>query len=211
MLVGAVDEGVLLPTNTWTHLVISRTGTHYSLVRDGTLVATVNDPVPDLPTSVGWTISGREDAGFRGLIDEVRVSSAASSEPHDLRLDVYKGPKDAKTIAYANAGDLTSGGYAVDPSTGSPTSIDGTGTIPSTVSGDAAVTFHVTFDAGTSRWTGTAVIDDPGGGFTATIPVHSGRHGITRSGSVVSGTLWGIKALSVPQKCFMIVFAIDQG
>jgi hypothetical protein len=209
MLVGAVDEGVLLPTNTWTHLVISRIGTHYSLFRDGALVATANDPVPDLPTSVGWTISGREDAGFRGLIDEVRVNAPGPIQRNDLSLNVYQGPKDARTLAYDNTGDLTSGGYSVDPSTGSPTSIDGTGTIPSTVSGDATVTFHVTFDAVALRWSGTAVIDDPGGGFTATIPVHSGRHGITRSGALISGTLWGIKALSVPQRCFMIVFQID--
>jgi hypothetical protein len=210
-LVGDLDQGITVPSDTWTHLVISRTGNTYSLFRNGSLVRTVTDIAPDLPTSVGWTISGRSDGfTFDGLVDEVRVSSAAI-ESNDLSLDVYKGPKDARTLAYDNTGDLTSGGYAVDPSTGSPTSIDGTGTIPSTVSGDATVTFHVTFDAGTLRWTGTAVIDDPGGGFTATIPVHSGRHGITRSGTVVSGTLWGIKALSVPRKCFMILFAIDQG
>jgi hypothetical protein len=172
-------------------------------------VAAANDPIPDLPTSVGWTISGREDAGFRGLIDEVRVSSGASLPTNDLRLDVYQGPKDARTLAYDNTGDLTSGGYTVDPSTGSPTSIDGTGTIPSTVSGNATVTFHVTFDSVALRWTGTAVIDDPASGFTATIPIHSGRHGITRTGTLISGTLWGIKAQSEPQRCYMIVFQID--
>lgn len=128
----------------------------------------------------------------------------------DLQLDVYRGPRDARNLAYRNAGDLISGGYSVDPSTGSPISIDGTATIPSTTNGDAVVSFQLTFDGATKRWTGTALIDDSGAGFSATIPVHSGRHGITRSGEVVSGTLWGFKAQSVPRKCFMIVFGIHE-
>jgi hypothetical protein len=209
-LVGGYDQGITVPSDTWTHLVIARTGSTYSLFRNGTLVRSVVDLAPDLPTSVGWTISGRSDGySYDGLIDEVRVNAPGPIQRNDLTLNVYQGPKDARTLAYDNTGDLTSGGYTVDPSTGSPTSLDGTGTIPSTGSGDATVTLHVTFDAEALRWTGTADIDDPGAGFTATIPVHSGRHGITRSGTLVSGTLWGIKALSVPQRCFMIVFQID--
>jgi hypothetical protein len=53
------------------------------------------------------------------------------------------------------------------------------------------------------------VITDVGIDFSATIPVKSGRFGIARRGTVTSGTLWGIKAQSVPQKCFKIVFQID--
>jgi N-acetylneuraminic acid mutarotase len=135
----------------------------------------------------------------------------AIGQHKDLKLTVYRGPKDAKTLVYTNAGDLTSGGYAAAPSTGTPTSLDGTGTIPSTTSGSATVSFHISFDAVASRWTGTAVIDDPGGGFTATIPVHSGAHGIVRSGTFVSGRLRGIKALSVPQNSFLILFGTYVG
>ncbi len=162
-LVGEANKGIPIPFDTWTHLVITRAGTHYSLYLNGGLVATGDDASPDLPTFVGWTISGNDDR-FQGLIDEVRFSGAGSIPTKDLDVGVFQGPKDARTLAYANAGDLTSGGYTVDPSTGSPTSLDGTGTIPSTVSGDATVTFHATFDAGTLRWTGTALIDDPAGG-----------------------------------------------
>jgi hypothetical protein len=39
MLVGAAGQGVPLPANTWTHLAITRSGTHYSLYRNGSLVA----------------------------------------------------------------------------------------------------------------------------------------------------------------------------
>ena len=151
------------------------------------------------------------DAGLSfSVFDSAEVLGVG--QHHDLKLDVYRGPKDARTLAYHNAGDLSSGGYTVDPLTGSPTSIEGTGTIPSKISGDASVSFHVAFDSVAMGWTGTALIDDPGAGFSATIPVHSGSHGIMRSGTVVSGTLWGIKALSVPHKCFLIIFGIkDSG
>ena len=132
----------------------------------------------------------------------------AIGQHKDLKLTVYRGPKDAKTLAYSNAGDLTSGEYAAAPSTGAPTSLDGTGTIPSTTSGSATISFHISYDPAATRWNGTAVIDDPGGGFTATIRVHSGAHGIVRSGSFVSGRLHGIKALSVPQNSFLIVFGM---
>jgi Ca2+-binding RTX toxin-like protein len=79
MLVGAAGQGVPLPANTWTHLAITRSGTHYSLYRNGSLVAKADDSSPDLPTSTGWTISGREGYRFNGLVDEVRVSSGALS------------------------------------------------------------------------------------------------------------------------------------
>ena len=150
------------------------------------------------------------DAGLRfGVFDSAEVLGIGRQA--DLQLDVYRGPKDARTLAYTNAGDLTSGGYAVHPSTGRPASLDGTGTIPSTTIGDATVSFHISFDPVAMRWSGTAVIDDPGGGFTATIPVHSGAHGIFRSGTLVSGTVRGIKALSVPQNSFLIVFGVYVG
>ena len=127
---------------------------------------------------------------------------------HDLELEVYQGREGARTFAYGNVGDLTSGGYTMDPSTGTPASLEGTGTIPSTTTGDATVSFHVTFDDVTNGWTGTVLIEDPGAGFSASIPVHSGPKSITRSGTMVLGRMWGIKAQSVPQRCFMIVFRI---
>ena len=87
--------------------------------------------------------------------------------------------------------------------------IRGTGTIPSTVSGDATMSFSLAYNSSTKKWSGVTIVSDPGAGFFATIPVSSGRFGITRSGTLTRGTLWGIKAQSVPQKCFKIVFEID--
>lgn len=39
--------------------------------------------------------------------------------------------------------------------------------------------------------------------------VHAGKRAIVRRGSVTDGRLFSIKALSVPRRCFMILFAID--
>jgi len=97
----------------------------------------------------------------------------------------------------------------VSPQTGNPTGLTGTGTIPSTVSGDATVTFDIAFDATVQKWAGTLTIDDPAAGFSAYIPIHSGKHGVIRNGTLTSGTLWGYKQQSEPRRCFMIVFRID--
>jgi hypothetical protein len=41
------------------------------------LKATASDASPDLPTSVGWRLSGRESFMFNGMLDEVRLTAAA--------------------------------------------------------------------------------------------------------------------------------------
>jgi uncharacterized delta-60 repeat protein len=132
-----------------------------------------------------------------------------TNEADSLKLDVFWGPKHSRTLAYRNAGNLTAGDYKVDPATGRPLAISGTGTIPSTVSGDATVAFDIAFDDATKKWSGTVVVNDPGAGFSATVPIHSWRFGVTRDGTTTRGVLWGFKAQSVPKKCFMLVFEID--
>jgi alpha-tubulin suppressor-like RCC1 family protein len=132
--------------------------------------------------------------------------------PRDrLTLSIYWGPKGAETLAYRNTGTLSPGDYNVDPPTGwRPSSITGSGTVPSRSGiGHATVTFDIVFDSATLRWSGTLVVSDPGAGFSATIPIHAGRLEVTRSGTKTHGTLWGIKALSVPKRCFKITFLID--
>jgi hypothetical protein len=130
----------------------------------------------------------------------------------DLEIDVFAGPERARTLAYGNAGTLTSNGFDLAPATGTLGSITGSGTIPSTVSGDATIGFDVAYDALLRRWTGTVALSDPAAGFAATVAVHSWRFGVTRNGMTTSGTLWGIKARSSPRRCFLIVFEIvDRG
>jgi hypothetical protein len=51
------------------------------------------------------------------------------------------------------------------------------------------------------------IVSDPM--FNARIPVRAWRFGISRSADSVSGTLYGIKTLSTPQRCFKIDFRID--
>jgi hypothetical protein len=129
---------------------------------------------------------------------------------NQLSLGLYQGPQGAKTLAYANAGSLTSGDVGVSPSIGRPTSVNGTGTLPSASgAGEATITFDLASSDVTSGWSGTLTVRDPGSAFSATIPIHAGKHAIVRRGSVTDGRLFSIKALSVPRRCFMILFAID--
>ena len=147
---------------------------------------------------------------FRRASVGLRITQILPTATADnLTLDVYWGPNHSRTLAYRNEGKLTSGDYDVNPITGSPTAVSGTGTIPSAVSGDATISFDIAFNDAMKKWSGTVVVSDPGAGFSATVPIHSWRFGVTRDGTTTRGVLWGFKAQSVPQKCFMFVFEID--
>lgn len=126
-----------------------------------------------------------------------------------VHLKALWGPAGHRSLAYENGGSLTGGDYVVDPATGEPRSIDGTGTLPSSSgSGDATIAFHLTFDAGRNMWSGTVEVDDPSAGFAAKIPVFAGPQRITRDGDTITGTLFGIKKLTIPLKCFELHFTI---
>lgn len=75
-------NGVAVPVNTWTHIAIVRiidsaTQHTYRTYRNGVLMSTVTDTNPNLPTSTGWTISGRSGFILNGFVDEVRFSNVA--------------------------------------------------------------------------------------------------------------------------------------
>jgi WD40 repeat protein len=173
---------------------------------DGSLTMSADGTKLAFDTSASNLDPSDSDGFFDVYVKE--LAPAAASNDH-LKLRVDWGPKDARKLAYRNDGTLTSGGYDIDPATGSPTAVVGAGTIPSTVSGDATVAFDIAFDDATKKWSGTVIVNDPGAGFSATVPIHSWRFGVTRDGTTTRGVLWGFKAQSVPQKCFMIVFEID--
>ena len=167
-------------------------------------------------TAVAWGYNGfgQTDvpAGLQGVTEIVAGGShslalvAAQDNQDNLRLNIFWGPKDARTLAYHNTAKLTSGDYLVNPATGALTAISGIGTIPSAVSGDATVVFDISFNDATKKWSGNVIVNDSGAGFSATVPIHSWRFGVTRDQTTTRGVLWGFKALSVPQKCFMFVF-----
>jgi hypothetical protein len=65
---------------------------------------------------------------------------------------------------YVNSGSLTSGGFTVSPSSGTITSVTGTGTIPGVNGGSATITVKIqryTY-AGFSAYIGTISVSDPG-------------------------------------------------
>jgi Ca2+-binding RTX toxin-like protein len=83
-LVGECCTGVRVPPHAWSHIAITRAGDVYRLYVNGQLRATATDSNPDLPTAVGWTLSGRLAFPFHGLIDEVRLSLGALEPPQFL-------------------------------------------------------------------------------------------------------------------------------
>ncbi|MDR3648751.1 MAG: protease pro-enzyme activation domain-containing protein [Acidimicrobiales bacterium] len=67
-------------------------------------------------------------------------------------------------VNYTNSGSLTSGSFSVTPSSGTITSVTGTGTIPGLKGGSATITVKIqryTF-AGLSAYLGTISVSDPG-------------------------------------------------
>lgn len=75
-------SAVFLPLDTWVHVAVVRDvqpdlSHRYRFYVDGVLADTGFDPVPNLPTSAEWKISGRGNFYYYGLVDEVRFSDAA--------------------------------------------------------------------------------------------------------------------------------------
>jgi len=68
------STGIAIASDTWTRLNVTRVGNQYFTRENGTLVATATDGQPNLPTDVGWMISGRSGHPFAGLVDEVGVT-----------------------------------------------------------------------------------------------------------------------------------------
>ncbi len=80
-----------VPSNQWTHIVITRSGDDYYLFRNGQLVGQVTDVNPNLPTYTGSWFIGRRNSGetlYKGLIDEVAIYDCALS-PEEI-LDIYQ-------------------------------------------------------------------------------------------------------------------------
>jgi hypothetical protein len=80
----------VVPAGQWTFIAFVKHGSTYSIYMNGPstshatrLESSKIDTAPHLPTSVGWTINGRAAiesvncCQFSGLLDEVRLSSAA--------------------------------------------------------------------------------------------------------------------------------------
>jgi hypothetical protein len=78
------NPAATLTPDEWANIVIRRNGNVYETFLNGVLQASVTDSSPDLPTSVGWQISGRDGFRLDGLLDEVRMSDSALTESQFL-------------------------------------------------------------------------------------------------------------------------------
>ncbi|MCI0337980.1 MAG: LamG domain-containing protein [Acidobacteria bacterium] len=74
---GTPQNGVPLPQGQWGHVAITRQGDTYRIYVNGVLQSTVTDVNPDLPNLDGWSLAGRHNQPFVGLVDEMRVSNEA--------------------------------------------------------------------------------------------------------------------------------------
>jgi hypothetical protein len=89
----------------WAHVAIARTGNEYSLFVDGINRAIRTDPNPDLPTSVGWQLSGRGIGILGAIIDEVRFSDQVLDPSQFLNaglLVFYDGFESGDTSAWSS-------------------------------------------------------------------------------------------------------------
>jgi hypothetical protein len=87
-----------IPFDTWVHVAVTRAGSYYQLYVEGELVDEAEDTILNLPTALGWQISGRGCCYYNGLIDEVRISNAALTPREflfnsivDVEIDVKPG------------------------------------------------------------------------------------------------------------------------
>ncbi|MBD3296061.1 MAG: hypothetical protein GF392_01680, partial [Candidatus Omnitrophica bacterium] len=114
----ASGSDVLLPSETWSHLTVTREGNLYKFYVNGELVHEATDATPDLPTSTGWSMSGRPGYPYMGALDEVAFYNRALSvaeietlvtsgpDTEDLALDSYYSFDDGTAVdASANEKD----------------------------------------------------------------------------------------------------------
>jgi len=73
-----------IPDGVWTFVAIVKSGDNWSVYLNGSSspVSTSSTPSENYPTSIGWTIDGRQICGcssgsIAGLLDEVRLSDVA--------------------------------------------------------------------------------------------------------------------------------------
>lgn len=92
----------------WNFVALVKSGNTYSLYVNGASPATSTDSSPNLPTSTGWTISGRQTeqgvgcCQFSGLIDEVRLSDTALTSSEFLNA-TQATPEPGTMLTFASA------------------------------------------------------------------------------------------------------------
>ncbi len=74
---GLPENGVPFSPGKWGHVAITRQGDTYRVYINGVPQSEVTDMNPDLPNLLGWSLGGRQNQPFFGLVDEMRVSDEA--------------------------------------------------------------------------------------------------------------------------------------
>lgn len=142
--------GIAVPSDTWTHLNVTRVGNQYFAWEGGVLMASATDASPNLPTDVGWMMSGRSGYDYQGLLDQVDVSfvttpvqiSANSFSFGSQVVNTTSAPQVA-TLMNTGSGPLSISSIAVGGS--NSTDFAQTNTCPGSLNVGAACTISVTF------------------------------------------------------------------
>ncbi len=77
-----------ITTGEWSHIAIARSGNVYRVYTNGILETEVTDLSPNLPTSLGWSLSTNWMA-IDGLLDELRIYNKARSAT-EIQFDMFK-------------------------------------------------------------------------------------------------------------------------
>ena len=77
------------PTQTWVHIALVRKENLYLRYFNGKLLGCVEDLNPNLPTAIGWALSGWSSFRFDGQLDEFRIWNYARSNA-EIQADMNK-------------------------------------------------------------------------------------------------------------------------
>ena len=148
-----------LAVNSWTQVIYSRIGHNYSLYVDGTLIGTVADNSPNLPTATGWVLGKMMGTShnFSGSIDDIRIYDRALSAAEVAALYQLENtpPNQAPVFADANATFTTAENNASANFVVTATDPDANTTLAYTKSGPDAGKFTLNVATGTLTFTNT--------------------------------------------------------
>ena len=106
-----ISQEIELPLMEWSHFAVVRQGDMYKVYRNGKEVAHRTDANPKLPEATSWTMSGRPNFTFFGLMDEVAffdfvlseddISNVMNNGLVEFSVEVAVHPSDKLSTAWA--------------------------------------------------------------------------------------------------------------
>lgn len=102
-----ISQEIELPLKEWSHFAVVRESETYKVYRNGMVVAHKTDSNPKLPEATSWTMSGRPNFNFFGLMDEVAFFDLVLSEADITNIMNDGLVESAVEVAVEPSGKLT--------------------------------------------------------------------------------------------------------